>query len=168
MKGQFTIDTYIILVLFVFFTTYLFFQVLGISPTYLSEMRYQRLQSEVYQVSELLLNDPGEPIDWHTNPGAAKRIGLSDQTQNKTNLLSLEKVIALANLCTNYQDVANKLGITDYQFIISVVNLTAVPAQLPVICAPSGITVSKASVVSITRTVALGQNSYGQLTLQMW
>ena len=65
-------------------------------PSFVQEVEKEEVRSKVYQLSELLINDPGEPDDWDVNP-PIERIGLSDQNTNKPNLISKSKIDKLNN-----------------------------------------------------------------------
>lgn len=169
MKGQLSIDYYISLIVFVVFVTYLFFQLLRFTPLYLHEINSQRLRSEAYQISELLINDPGEPSNWHeANESDVKRIGLSDHSMNKTNTLSYPKIMSLSIYdCSEpaeYNKIRNWLG-TEDEFSLLLINRVDDTTLLN--CFPSQV---KSGVirVDVGRIVAIGQNSYGELTLQLW
>jgi hypothetical protein len=132
MKGQLSMEVIVCMAVFIIFVSYLFFQILGIKPFYIQQIKAERIRAEAYQISELLINDPGEPIDWTTTN--VKRIGLLDHAYNLTNLISWLKVGNLSSLCSsNYEVVREKIGVKDYQFSI-IVNKT--DGGVPVLCYP--------------------------------
>lgn len=170
MKGQFSIDFYISFIFFIMFVIYLFFQISKIIPNYLNEVNVQTLRSEAYQISELLINDLGEPKDWNILPedqrNKIKRIGLLDETQNKTNLISQTKATALNTICNSadgYEMIKSKIA-TDYQFSLILIN--RVNNETLINCFVSG-AMTKPIRVDMRRIVAF-DNSYGELILQMW
>lgn len=164
MKAQLSIDYIVSLVVFIGIVTYIFFQLLSYGPPYIDEIEKQRLRSEAYQVSELLINDPGEPLDW--NSTNVKRVGLSDHLQNKTNVLSLSKINNFTQICNGFTgyDRMKSLIDTNYQFNISLKDIAT--GNILIECFPQQI-IGKATKVEIRRIVAF-DSSYGELTIQMW
>jgi hypothetical protein len=69
MKSQLSMEYYISLTIFILFIGYIFFQLILRSPQFIMEVENERLRSESYQISELLVNNPGEPINWVTSAG---------------------------------------------------------------------------------------------------
>jgi hypothetical protein len=96
-----------------------------------------------------------------------KRIGLSDESMNKTNLLSTAKIQSFNNFCsTNYQLVANQLGITeDYQFEVFITDLTS--NTLLASCSPPT-RISRGKVAEVTRIAALDSGSYVRIIVRVW
>jgi hypothetical protein len=167
MKAQLSLDYIVSLIVFIGFVTYIFFQLLSYGPPYISEIEKQRLRSEVYQISELLVNDPGEPLNWNsldfTN---VERVGLSDETKNKTNVLSLEKIGKFNQICTSengYDKIKSKID-TEYQFLIQLINKSN--NQYLINCTPPQL-ITKALKAEIRRTVVFGSD-FGELIVQMW
>ena len=95
MKGQLNLEQIVAMTLFIAFSSYVFFTVFNLVPRYTSEVRSERLRSEAYQMSELLINDPGSPANWDKIVKPS-RLGLSDETANLTNFISKSKGAALA------------------------------------------------------------------------
>jgi hypothetical protein len=165
MKGQFTIDYIMSLIIFIIFVIYLILQITQIVPAYLYEVTNQRLKSEAFQISEILVNDPGEPIGWSMSQ-LPDRIGLSNQTQNKTNLMSMNKISDLYTICqSGYDSVKTKLD-TENQIAIYV-NKTDGTELLK--CEPPS-PPSNLVKVSIKRIVAIDNppGTVGILYLEMW
>lgn len=164
MKGQFGIEQLISLSIFITFVAYFFFQFLSLRPAYLKEVKNERIRAEAYQVSELLINDPGYPISWTLDPDQTKRVGLSDESFNKTNLLSSAKISMFNSQCSSdYNKVKKWIG-SDYDFSIfltdkstGILKINCYPPNM----APKGIN------VTVRRIVAF-DSSYGELVLQMW
>jgi len=165
MKGQFSFEQLISLSIFIVFVTYFFFQFLALRPVYLKEVKSERIRAEAYQISELLINDPGYPVNWNTNPVQTQRIGLSDQTLNKVNLLSIYKINELNSQCAGdgYYNVKKWLG-SDFDFSIFLADKPT--GSLKINCYPPAIAV-KGIKMTIRRIVAFN-DSYGELILQMW
>lgn len=168
MKGQFSVDYYVAIVVFIFFVVYLFFQLMKTIPTYLSEVNTQILKSEAYQISELLMNDFGEPQDWYNKLDSMdliKRIGLSDELQKKTNLLSLQKINSLNTVCNSengYNRVKSWIN-TEYNFLITLTD--KITNQVLLSC--SSEQEPAKTKIDVRRFVAF-ENSYGELILQLW
>jgi hypothetical protein len=156
--------------IFVAFVSYVFFTVFNLVPKYTSEVRAERLRSEAYQISELLINDAGSPADWNRT-GTPTRLGLSNQDYNITNYLSKSKLAALHNKCfqpnyAGYSDVAKWIGI-DRQFSILVLSRNC--PIVPVDCRPNASTFRSSPInVSIRRFVAFDENCFGELELEVW
>jgi hypothetical protein len=164
MKGQFGMEQLISLSIFIAFVAYFFFQFLSLRPTYLNEVKNERLRSEAYQISELLVNDPGYPVNWNANPSLTQRAGLSDETANKTNLLSLAKISAFDSQCaSDYYKVKKWIG-AENDFSIFLTDKST--GALKIGCYNKAI-VSQGINVTVRRIVAFGP-SYGELILQMW
>jgi hypothetical protein len=165
MKGQLTFDVFIALFIFIGIVVYLFFQILTITPSYLNEINKERLKSEAYQISEILINDPGEPINWDAlGINQIKRIGLSDSNQNKTNLVSLSKTQKLNETCSNYNLVKSKLGISDDFSIVIVKKLT----NTVIVNCTSTSTKSGRTKIVVKRLFAFDDSTVGELKLKVW
>ncbi len=170
MKAQLSFEYFITTTLFVIFVVYLIFQVMKITPSFISELKSERIMSEAHQVSELLINDLGEPTNWDTVLLASiKRIGLSDN-QNKINLLSPDKITGFVShfgsVCTSatYENVRGLID-TEHNFNLNLVD----NANNILIKCESPNPPAKPSVkASISRIVAIGEDSFGILSLQMW
>lgn len=171
MKGQFSVDYYVSIILFIVFVVYILFQLTRFLPTYINEVNDQRIKVEAYQISELLINDPGVPSNWETlgqaRIGEIKRIGLLDMTQNKTNLVSIAKVNSLNTTCgsVNGYNAIRGAIVTDYQFSILLIDKTN--GNILVSCFPPEQLV-RATKIDFRRVVSMGLNLYGELILQLW
>jgi len=152
--------------LFVMFAMYVVFQTISVTSVYRAEVRNRLIKTEAYQISELLVNDLGEPANWDTS-SEVKRIGLSDESMNRTNILSTNKIQAFNQSCsTDYQLVASKLGIVEeYQFEVFIVDLTS--GALLASCSPPTRT-SRGSIAEVTRIAALDTESYAKITVRVW
>ncbi len=169
MKAQISFVEYLVaFVIFVTFITYIFYQTLGFMPNYLQEMRSEILRSEAYQISEILVNDAGEPANWR-DPSSARRIGLSDESSNETNYLSMEKINILRAQCPvgGYSEqLKNLLGAKDdYQFSVLLLDKTDSPIE-SIDCHPQE-TKTRKTRVAIERDVAFSSR-YGKLIVQVW
>lgn len=166
VKAQLSIEYIIALLIFITFASYIAFRLITQTPIYLGELKSEIVRSEAYQVSELLINDPGEPTDWHQQPDASiDRIGLSDETAGKTNLLSVAKLNALRTKCDEgkYEMVKNWID-TDHQFYLLIVDKTGTIE--PIECKPE-VVVTRAVNVTVRRIAAF-DSAYAELILQMW
>src|SRR5207245_3567306 len=104
-----------------------FITVASFLPKYLEEVRSQRLRTEVYQVSQLLLNNPGDPVNWENTPdiNTVNRVGLFANGSDSTNVAWRTKLFSFNALCANgvnYQSLKSKFAI-DFDFSI-VINFT--------------------------------------------
>ncbi|MEM5829401.1 MAG: hypothetical protein QW040_02190 [Candidatus Aenigmatarchaeota archaeon] len=166
MKAQISFVEFITsLVIFIGFATYISFQISLFLPNYLNEIRAERMRSEAFQLSELLINDPGEPANWYVNFDNVKRIGLSDETKNVTNFLSGIKISSFFSNCSaNYTKIKEKLN-TDFDFIVILKdNEGKTYSCIPSVVYPRGIN------TTIRRVIAFrdGDIKYGSLLLQVW
>jgi hypothetical protein len=167
-RGQFSYDYFISMVIFILFMVYILFQIMAMKPIYLNEVRNEIMRSEAYQLSEILVNDPGEPMNW--NAVNVKRIGLSSEITNKTNYLSVAKISTLASLCPQAgysSSFRNNFGIdSKYTFSIIVRNITS---GLSLADCHSTLKIApKAMNVSIKRVVTFDSGGYGEIVVQMW
>src|SRR5207253_305535 len=123
----------IVLILFIATVTYTFITVASFLPKYLEEVRSQRLRTEVYQVSQLLLNNPGDPVNWETGNldiNNINRVGLLVNGSDSTNVLGRTKLFSFNTLCgngVNYQNLKSKFAL-DFDFSI-VLNFTSLSGQ---------------------------------------
>jgi len=165
MKAQISIEYIIALIVFIVFVSFLLLQFYTQRPAYVKEMRDELLRSEAFQISELLVNDHGEPANWQSF-AAARRIGLSDHTRNKTNLMSINKIAVFNNTCVQggYDQIKNKI-ISNYDFSIYLKDLST--GAMMISCQPAQI-VYRATNISIRRIVAFNNGGYGEMIIQMW
>ena len=110
MKGQLTIQYLASFIFFIGLIVYIYFAYSGNLPAFVEEVGKEDTRSKAFQLSEILLNDPGDPSNWgpDTYPD---RIGLSDENSNKTNFISRSKVDELESICSNFDDVQQKLAL---------------------------------------------------------
>jgi len=162
-KGQLSVGFYASLVLFMGVLAYLTFQLFQIVPTTTDAIRLESTRIEAYQLSEVLINDGGHPLDWNTKQVSdIRRIGLSDSAQNKTNLISSLKVTKLKSICdSNYKDVKNLLDIKNEFSIIFYNRVT----NENWVCKSPDVTRSS---FNVTRIVSIDGNALGEITVQVW
>jgi hypothetical protein len=104
-------------VAFIGFVIFIYFQYSSNIPQFISEIKKEDSRSKAYQISELLLNNPGEPEDWDTSN--VRRLGLSDENHNQLNLLSRNKINDFFSICsTDYERTQKLFGLEDTQFSI--------------------------------------------------
>jgi len=169
MKSQLSVDFVISLIVFILFSTYIFFRILALRPAYLSELENERIRSEAFQISEILVKDAGEPANWQKySISGIKRIGLLNESYNQSNLLSVLKISQLNNLCnSNYDEVKKRIGAQDIQFSLRLVDIPNNKILLN--CIPPRIKVRTLGInFTIVRIVALDSGSYGNLSVTVW
>jgi hypothetical protein len=165
MKAQISFVEYLVaFVIFVTFVGYFSIQIMKFVPEYLNQIRDERIRSEAYQISEILIDDPGDPVNWNSF-GDVKRFGLSDETKNLTNVLSSNKVSSFGGGCTPGYDKIKELLSSDFDFSITLIQKS--PSETILInCRPAVVAV-RAINTTIRRTVSFG-SGYGELIVQMW
>lgn len=164
MRGQISFVEFLVaMVIFISIASYIFFTLIRFIPQYLGEARNERIRVEAYQLTELLVNDPGEPTNWDRT--TVIRPGLLDETQNKTNLLSSNKINVFNTNCkANFNNVKNQLG-SDFDFSILLVDRS--DGSLKINCRPERTDIRVIN-ISIRRVVAISPSGFGELILQMW
>lgn len=165
-KGQFSVEYFVVLILFLSFSLYFAFRLLDFYPKYLENVEEEILRSDSYRLSEILVSDDGYPLDWedygaHGGTSYIKRIGLSDQSMNASNYLSLSKITQMGVLCSSdYEKVKSLLGI-QHDFLMMVEDTGG---SLSMQCGASDLGEIAAAV---TRVVAFNNGDYGKVTLYM-
>jgi len=161
VKVQIGFEQVFSLLLFVFSVTYLIYQLLSYYPSYIGEMRRESIFSEAYQISEILVNDYGDPISWYSLPLAQiKRIGLLNESIGKSNVLSLIKISKANETCNlNYQKFKQLLDLkNDISFVVYLNN------NVVASCTRS----LGERVVKVNRIVAFDNGSYGELVIWLY
>jgi hypothetical protein len=161
VKAQIGFEQVFSLSLFVFSVTYLIYQLLSYYPSYIGEMRRESIFSEAYQISEILVNDYGDPISWYSLPLAQiKRIGLLNESIGKSNVLSLIKISKANEICNlNYQKFKQLLDLkNDISFIVYLNNNVVASCTRPF----------GERVVKVNRIVAFDNGSYGELVIWLY
>ena len=124
LKAQLTVEYLASFITFIGLIIFIYFTYSGNIPGFIEEVNKEDVRSKAYQLSEILVNNPGEPIDWDNGATWPKRIGLSDENFNKTNLISLDKVVLLQQGCNlDYEKVKRILGLNK-SFSIYVFNIS--------------------------------------------
>ena len=124
-------------------------------------MKKQSLLVEAYQISEILVNDVGEPANWYSlQINQTKRIGLLNESINRTNVVSITKARVLDTICnSNYQifkqllDLKNDINLIAYIGSNVLANCTH----------PVGERVAK-----INRIISFDNGSYGELIIWLY
>ncbi len=139
----------------------------------MQEVEKEKVRSKVYQLSELLINDPGYPINWNKN--TVERIGLSDQNTNKPNLILKYKIDELAKFgCSDdvdYEELQNLFAL-DRQFSIKINEINQINGErtehfncLPSVISKTGI---ESKVTRITAYNDSGEIKLAEVIVKMW
>ena len=125
-KGQLTIQYLLSFIFFIGLIVYIYFAFSSNIPKFLEAIEKEDARSKAYQLSEFLINDPGYPIDWENQPvDSIKRLGLSDEDSNKTNLLLNSKVNRFFQICaSNFSKIQEKLALNE-SFSVIFCNITS-------------------------------------------
>jgi hypothetical protein len=161
VKVQIGFEQVFSLFLFVFSVTYLIYQLLSYYPSYIGEMRRESIFSEAYQISEILVNDYGEPPNWYSLPlDQIKRVGLLNESIGKSNVLSLTKISKADEICnSNYQKFKQLLDLkNDISFVVYLNNNIVASCTRPF----------GERVVKVNRIVAFDNGSYGELVIWLY
>ena len=137
-------------------------------PIFVDDVRKDATRSETFQISELLINDPGEPVNW--NLSNVKRVGLQNQNQNKQNLIDKAKIDILYDCSTQYQEFQRKIG-TTREFSLIIFDINSVNGQRTLLysCFPPQITKTtvNATVKRVTAYTDGGQTKLAELIVQV-
>jgi hypothetical protein len=137
IKAQLTIQY---LASFIFFISLVVLVYLAYSaniPKFVKEVERENIYSKAYQLSEVLINNYGDPVDWTANN--VNRIGLSDHYSKKPNLIHKEKIEELATFYTNngFSGIQKKLAMNT-SFSIFIFNITENGERMPLFdCSPA-------------------------------
>ena len=172
-KGQLSLDFYIALIIFLGFLAYLAFQLFQTVPEASENVREESIRIEAYQISELLVNDGGDPNDWYDTvkyPNIAdfNRIGLSNSIKDITNYLSRQKIDRLEKICVtdgNYQAVKDKLDVQNEMSITFVEH--TLPTDTTWICKSSTLT-NKKTAFNVSRTVSVDGTAFAEIIVEVW
>jgi len=158
MKAQVGFEQFAALLLFVSSTSFLIYQILSYYPAYINEVKRQSLFSEAYQISELLVNDVGQPANW--NLENVLRIGLLDETLNKTNVVSISKVKYANKTCVeSYSSFKQLLDLkNDINFVVYLEGKVIANCSRPL----------GERAVKISRIISFSNGSYGELVMWLY
>jgi hypothetical protein len=127
IKAQLTIQYLASFIFFVGLVVLIYLSYSANIPRFVEEVNKENTRSKAYQLSEILVNDPGHPINWNSvSESNIKRIGLSDHYTNKTNLILWDKVYKFKQEfdCYNeFEKVQNRLALNK-SFSIFIFNIT--------------------------------------------
>ncbi len=170
-KGQLSVEFYASLIIFLGFIVYIILQLVQVAPQNSRIADDEIIKIESYQISEILVNDGGHPVDWHdavkypdlTN---IKRIGLSNSVKNIANLLDPLKIQRLKTICSNFNDVKNILDVKE-DFSIAIIEYN--PAGDSVYVCSSSTISSKRTSFTTSRTVLIDGTSYPtEIKVEVW
>lgn len=171
MKAQLTMQYLASFIFFIGLIVYIYFAYSANIPKFIEEVEKEDLRSKAYQISEVLLNDPGHPSDWdRLTDNEIQRIGLSHELFNKTNLVNISKVDRLNFLCSDFKTVQQKLAV-DEPFLLYVFNVSQVDGKREQLlsCAPTEFP-KKVVNATVKRIFALnnsGDMELAELIIQM-
>jgi hypothetical protein len=112
-KGIVDIEFMVSIIVFLTVLTYVTFAVINLLPRLHQESFDQDIKSKVFQISELLMFNEGEPADWQTKPllDDVKRFGFSSGGNYS---MDVSKITKFDQYCSaNYAKVKDLLGL-DY------------------------------------------------------
>lgn len=163
MKAQLTFQYLISFIAFIGLIIYIYISYSANIPAYIQTVKKEATRSKAYQLSELLINDPGEPVDWYQlSADNIKRIGLSDESLNRQNLISSKKIDKLNNnfICSteaSYNLLRKKLGLEDKDFSIIISMIENDGSRNPLYdCIPS---ITAERTIKITRIVTINDTN---------
>jgi len=170
LKGQLTIQYLASFIFFLGLVIYIYFSYSANLPAYVEEVGKEDVRSKAFQLSEILLNDAGDPSNWYTcgSPGCVNRIGFSDENSNKTNLISEQKTDALNSFCNvpqNFEVIQQKLAL-DEPFSIHVFIVSQDSGQRNLIMDCISPDFPKTSInATVKRVTAINNTATGELEL---
>jgi len=118
VKGQFNVEYLTAFGIFALVMLYSYTSISNFIPAYLQRVEEQKVKADAFYLSEVLLNDPGEPPNW-LDPQLASRIGLLDEKSMLTNVLSLEKV---KSFCSKGVEVVKQKTGMDEDFVVILID----------------------------------------------
>jgi len=172
LKGQLTIQYLASFIFFIGLIIYIYFAYSANLPAFVEEVKKEDTRSKAFQLSEILLNDPGDPKDWWKLTGVniqlINRTGLSDENSDKPNIISFNKIVRLSSsdLCNPTSFIiAQKLSL--YRpFSITVFNISQTDGQRNLITQCISPIFPKTSInATIKRITVLNNTETGKLEL---
>ena len=170
LKGQLTIQYLASFIFFIGLIIYIYFAYSANLPAFVEEVRKEDVRSKAYQLSEILINDPGEPINWQDcmTLECKKRIGLSDENSNKTNLISEIKADELQLTCRpptgSFEDIQQKLAL-DKPFSIHIFKINQDTGERTLISECNPPDFPKTSINATVKRITVLNNSAGDVEL---
>jgi len=104
MKGQISIEYLIALSIFIGLISYIYLKYVGNISPFIEDVIKEEKRAEAFQIANILVNDPGEPVNWNANP-PIQRIGLANESTNMTNCITRAKINALPSVCQNLNNL---------------------------------------------------------------
>lgn len=115
LKAQLTIQYLASFIFFVGLVVYVYFAYSANLPRYVEEVEKENIRSKAYLLSELLINNPGEPENWdEVAMQNWKRLGFADQHSSKQNLISKSKI----DVFNNNFDCSNPSSFSHFQELV--------------------------------------------------
>ncbi len=140
--------------IFVTLIAYIYISYTRSIPIFDEEVRKENIRSEAFQISELLINNPGEPSSWTS--GDVVRIGLANNTANKQNLIALDKINELSNfdcaVASQYESLQKKTG-TSRQLSLFILDINPVDGSRTPLYTCKSPVVQKAIINSTMRRI---------------
>jgi hypothetical protein len=173
LKGQLTVQYLASFIFFIGLIIYIYFAFSANLPAFVEEVGKEDTRSKAFQLSEILLNDPGDPADWWNDTkyptlNDINRIGLSDENSNKNNLISILKVKELKSLCPpsgDFKNIQQKLAFNK-SFSIHIFNVSQSSGQRNLIMDCVDPDLPKTSInATIRRITVLNNTDTGNLEL---
>ena len=158
MKAQISFVEFLVAFsIFASFVAFFSFKMISHVPPYINEIKLEELRGEAYKISEILVNDVGEPENWDSLPAdQIKRIGLCD---GSTNSVSVKKIFKMDQLCSSPALIKEKLGVEeDFRIVI-------VSGDTTLLNCSSGEGMKRAA---ITRVFYLNDGRYGRMEVEVW
>ena len=171
MKAQLTFEYMISFIIFIGIIVYIYLSYSANIPNFIQEVFKEDARSKAYQLSEILVNDLGHPIDW--DKSNVERVGLSDMNFNKANLMSRIKITELSGFdCANQNDYdeLKDLFALDRDFSIVIFEIQDDgDRNLLFSCFPSDLkTAIQAKVTRITAYTEDGDVKPAEVIVQVW
>lgn len=111
MKAQLSIEYLIAFSLFISIIGYIYLQYTRNIPSFVEEVKKEDIRASAFQLSEMLINDYGEPENWDTLASdQIKRIGLSDNYVRQSNFISKNKINRLRDECNQFSNIQKWTG----------------------------------------------------------
>jgi hypothetical protein len=140
LKGQLSIEYLVSFGIFVSTAIYVYLLYTSNIPGFLEEIKKENIRAEAYRLSELLVNDVGDPSNWNTRPySEIKRIGLTDQNINQTNFISKLKIQGFEQKCqSSFSDIQKWVGL-DKPFSVLIFDINQITGERTLLsdCRPS-------------------------------
>lgn len=174
IKAQLTIQYLASFIFFIGLVVLVYLAYSANIPRFVQDVEKENTYSKAYQLSEILVNDPGHPRNWNDiDDNTFKRLGLSDENLNKTNLISYDKVRELASKnCNNNNEfrlIQDKLAM-NRSFSIFIFNITENGNREPLVTCTSSIFPKEAINVTVKRITAFnkdGKIGLAEIIIQM-